>query len=423
MLVNADKRILPVRLKTTSPTSIKWIVLFYYYNSAGEKKVYQRNYNLNKPPYVVNKVANTSKKIKDERLRDANALVVALQNKLKIKSFNVDTGIFDPEQEEIKLPTLLEYLKKWYKYQSTKVEPSTLLGYKTVINKIEEYLIKNNKQQLTLKDFNKQELQLLLDSRLTVSKSSYNAYLERFQTFYKDYLINFLGIININDNITIGISKYKIEETDKHEKYLDVNRAIEDITKYNYYLGFISKCIYYTLHRPATLVSLQFKQFDLDKAVINISATDTKNKNKQVLRISKHLLQDIKDYVKENKPQQNDYFFGHDEMVLNNNNRSKYEVKMFGKYQTPKYIFINTFKVFKNLKTTDTELFTELHTLYGFKHNGYIYFKEYTDKDGNKIKVEDLEIIKITGHRSVTTLKHYSRLYYNNIDAELFSHF
>lgn len=109
----------------------------------------------------------------------------------------------------------------------------------------------------------------------------------------------------------------------------------------------------------------------------------------------------------------NDYFFGNYGMIKNKINLDKTDIKMFGKYKTSVKVFSQMFNNFSNKKTTNKELFTPLHTLYGFKHSGIRYYKD--------AGLTDHQIIKLTGHSNISILATYSRQYDAVISEELFN--
>lgn len=416
---NKDKFINNPKLTTISKTNAKWYVEFSYLNSLGEKCLYKKTYGLNKEPFVTKGKPNP----KQHKLRLAlgNEIVKGLIVDLQEKEFDIDNNKF---VEDLKNKTLIFHLDNWFEYQKRDLAQSSYNTYKGYINAIKKYLDVHQKADITLKNFTFKELESLLNYfHDTNSKSSYNTYLERFTTFY-DYLINYEKILLPIEDITTTFNRKKVNESKKHDYYSDVHQAIADLTEHRWCLGFMAKCVYYTLHRPDTLCKLQLKDFDLPKAIINIDAEDIKNGNRTPLRISKHLIDDIREYVKENKVQPNDYFLGYNQMTTNKQGNAKYDVQMFGKYQSSPRNFTNWFCKFKRLESTNKELFKEENTLYGMKANGYIYFKEYIDPNTNtKVIVDDLQIIKITGHKNVSTLAKYSRLYHKLISEELFSNF
>lgn len=399
---NIGKSISMPFLKTKNPLSKKWYVVFRYKNSQNEQKEYKKTYDLNKQPYVINGVINDKPKVIADRLKYANELLKILENQINTREFNIDKGTFEENKEDL---PLFQYLDSWLQYKKQRVKETSLLLYSDKINQIKCYLISTNKEDITIREFTSDIISKFLETRLLHSNSLYNYYLVLLKNVF-NYLIK-VEKLNIKDE-TKYIEKLKTKQTEKHAKYSDVHQAIKDLTNYNYYLGFLAKTIYYTLHRIDTLTQLQYKDFDIDKGIINIPSDKIKTNKKLTIRISKHLLPTIQQYVQVHKPQPNDYFLGHKDEI----EKTK-SITMFASNKSNTAIYIQKFLSFKKKQSTNKELFTSNHTLYGFKHNGVIYYKDN--------KLSDEQIIKITGHTSVNTLRIYSKEYEAIIDEDIFN--
>lgn len=415
MSINADKSIGKPFLKSNNPLEKKWIICIKYKNQLNEPKEYKRTYDLNQPPFVVKGVVITNTNVVKAREKRAQAYINALIAKLDATEFDVNTGDF--VVDKLDLP-LKDYINDWLLWKKNQIKSTSLDRYKEKINVFQDWLYDNNLSDISLKRFDIRTLNkflIYIQSGKGVKtdkqhNKSYNYYLTVFKNIYK-YLNNTIRLKV--DDITTAIPKVKEEDTDKHTPYNNVDKAFTDLTDYSYYLGLMAKCVYYTLHRPDTITQLQFKDFDLKNGVINIPSSKIKTGKKLQIRISKHLLSDIENYVNEYQPQPNDYFFGNSGMVKNTINLDKADVKMFGQNKTKVAFFKSSFQYFKNKKTTDKTLFTALHTLYGFKHSGIGYYKD--------AGLTDHQIIKITGHSNVSILQTYSRQYDAIIDEDLFN--
>lgn len=416
MSVNSLKTISKPYLKTTNPFNKKWYVCFRYKNSQGITKIYQKTYDLNKSPYVINGVINDKSKVIKDRLNYGQELVKLLDNQLKVHEFDVDSGVFVEDKEN---SLLFEYLDKWLQWKKKKVTENTLTRYTDKVKVIKDYLTAINKEDITIKSFADYTLinNFVTALQEKYSNSLHNYYLILLSNFFK-YLIK-IEKMNIED-VATQIDKLKEDDTEKHAKYSNITKAFEDLTYHHYYLGLMSKTIYFTLHRIDTITKLQFKDFDLKNGLINIPSTKIKTRKKLTIRISKHLLPIIKQYVEEYQPLPNDYWFGH------TNHTPKYRKKsiaMFAPHKSDVQSFTNLFHQFRKKKTTDKELFTPNHTLYGMKANGYLYYKEYVDDNGNVVVVDDKVIIKLTGHSNTDILKKYSRDYEATISKDIWDRF
>ncbi len=409
MSVNTDKSIGKPFLKSNNPLEKKWIICIKYKNANGDHKEYKRTFDLNKPPFVIKGIVNTKANIVKAREKRATQYINELINDLDSIEFDIDRGDF---VESILDKPLKGFITDWLLWKRNKVKASSFQRYTEKINVLNNWLYDNKIPNISLKRFDYSTFNKFLNYVQTKNSNiSYNYYLSLFRNIYK-YLTKIQDIQGLN-NITDRFEKLKENDTEKHAPYADYNQAFGDLTDYNQMLGLMSKWIFYTLHRINTLTSLQLKDFDLTKGIINIPSAKIKTSKKLTIRISKHLLPELVEYVSANKPQPNDYFFGNFGMIKNAVNLDKTDVRMFGKNKTSVKVFSQLFRLFKQKKTTDTNLFTHHHTLYGFKHSGIGYYKN--------AGLNDHQIIKITGHSNVSILATYSRQYEAVIDEELFN--
>ncbi|WP_156307027.1 site-specific integrase [Sphingobacterium endophyticum] len=414
MSVNIDKSIGKPFLKSANPLSKKWIICIKYKNSQNEHKEYKRTFDLNKAPFVIKGVVNTKANIVKQRQKRASQFINELINDLNSIEFDVNAGDF---VQSILDKPLKEFINDWLLWKKNKVKASSFKRYSEKISVFNDWLYTNQLHNISLKRFDYLTLNRFLNFIQTKSSNiSYNFYLTVFKNIYK-YLTK-IEDIQIS-NITTRFEKLKENDTEKHALYSDYQQAFNDLTEFNYLLGYMAKCIFYTLHRIETLTSLQYKDFDLSRGIINIPSAKIKTAKKLTIRISKHLLPQIIEYVNEHRPQPNDYFFGNHGMIKSKINLNKTDVRMFGKHKTSVKIFSQMFAYFKNKKTTNKELFTAKHSLYGMKANGYSYYKN--GGDGQQFILSDEQIIKITGHSNTDILKKYSREYEAIISEELWN--
>lgn len=409
MSVNIDKSIGKPFLKSNNPNEKKWIICIKYKNSQNEPKEWKRTYELNKPPYVIKGVVNSKTNVVKARQKLAIELINNLHYDLNNIEFDVNVGDF---VASILDKPLRGFINDWLVWKKNKVKASSFQRYTEKINVFYDWLDENKISNISLKRFDYYTINKFLNFIQTKnSNKSYNYYLSLFRNLYK-YLAKIQDIQGLN-NITDRFEKLKELDTDKHAPYSDYKQAFEDLTGYNQYLGLMAQWIFYSLHRIETLTSLQIKDFDLTKGIINIPSTKIKTSKKLTIRISKHLLPELVEYINTHSPKQTDYFFGNNGMVKNSLNLDKTDIQMFGKNKTSVKIFSQLFRLFKQKKTTNRNLFTPLHTLYGMKHSGIGYYKD--------AGLTDHQIIKITGHSNVSILATYSRQYEAVISEELFN--
>lgn len=410
---NSNKSITNAYLKTSNPLAKKWYVCFKYKNSQNESKIYQKTYKLNQPPYVNDGIVNEKTSILKQRLKLANEYVKELQSMLNDTEFDVDKGVF---VEDAKDKLFIKYLNDFIKWKSNKVKASSLNSYQSVVNEIIKYLHDTNQQNITLKRVDNYLLEDLINEKQKLSNTRANYYLTVLSNFYRKYLIKYLNVISIDENVVERLERFDEDDVTKHALFHDVYKAFDILTAHKYYLGFMAKVIFYTLHRMDTITQLQLEDFDLKNNVINIPASKIKTKKKVTVRIAKHILGHIKEYVKQHKPHPKAYFFGFDKRVRNKKNVDTFDIQMFGTYKLPSYTLSHHYDEFRRLKTTDKEIFTSNHTLYGMKANGYRYYKLGGD---TKVRIlADEEIISITGHSNTDILKKYSREFEATLDKD-----
>lgn len=411
---NLHSNITKAYLKTSNPLNPKWYVCFKYKNSLGEQKIYQKTYDLNKSPFVNKGVVNEKPSILKERKRLADEYVRELNSLLHDVEFDVDRNVFVEDAKDI---LFIQYLNDYIAWKCNKVKGSSVITYQSIVNEIIKYLHLINEQNVSLKNVDVHLIEKIINQKQELSNSRANYYLTVLSNFYKKYLIKYLAVLSIDENIIDRLERFKEDDTTKHAIYSDVQQAFSDLTNHKYHLGFMAKVIYYTLHRMDTITQLQYKDFDIEQGVINIPSDKIKTSKKLTIRISKHLLPTIKEAVERLKPQPHYYFFGNSGMIKNVKGQDTYNIEIFGEFKTPTYTISHHFDEFKKKKTTNKKLFTKRHTLYGMKANGYTYYKNGGDK--KQFILSDEQIIKITGHSNTDILKKYSREYEATISKEI----
>lgn len=411
---NLHSNITKAYLKTSNPLNPKWYVCFKYKNSLGEQKIYQKTYDLNKSPFVNKGVVSQKPSILKERKRLADEYVRELNSLLHDVEFDVDRNIFVEDAKDI---LFIQYLNDYIAWKCNKVKGSSIITYQSVVNEIIKYLHLINEQNVSLKNVDVHLIEKIVNQKQELSNSRANYYLTVLSNFYKKYLIKYLAVLSIDENIIDRLERFKEDDTSKHAIYSDVQQAFTDLTNHKFHLGYMAKVIYYTLHRMDTITQLQYKDFDIEQGVINIPSDKIKTSKKLTIRISKHLLPTIKEAIESLKPKPHYYFFGNSGMIKNEKGQDTYNIEIFGEFKTPTYTISHHFDEFKKKKTTNKELFTKRHTLYGMKANGYTYYKNGGDK--KQFILSDEQIIKITGHTNTDILKKYSREYEATISKEI----
>jgi len=417
MSINTGKSIGNPFKKGCNADSKKWMICFKYKNSEGKPKEWKKSFDLNQTPFVRNGSVVTTSTIVKKRTERADALVELIESELQTLEFDVDLGDFVKEKTSL---SVKYWLKEWLKYKSKRVKAGTFELYISKVNVISEWLDEKQIYDIELKNFSHNHLKKFLDfiqggekmkDKTKTFNSLHNTYLNLWKDFYK-FLIQHERLSV--ENQTFGIEKFEVEESEKYAKYDDVQKALNDLFSYNKYLGYMAQFIYYSLHRPETIVSLQWKDFDIENKIINIPAKKIKTKKKLTLRIHKRLMPILLAYLENNTPDKEDYFFGNNGKIsLGNRPFTKNDIQLFGKNKTTRNTFTRMFTAFRNKKTTDKELFTENHQLYGFKHNGVHYYKQN--------RLTDEEIIKITAHSNTSIIAIYSREFEAVIDEDLFN--
>jgi integrase len=409
MSVNIDKSIGKPFLKSNNPLAKKWIICIKYKNAQNEPKEYKRTFDLNKSPFVIKGEVNLKANVIKAREKRAMQYINALIDDLNTIEFDIHQGDF--VQSILDMPLKL-LINDWLLWKKNKVKASSMQRYSEKINVFNDWLYSNQLHNISIKRFDYSILNKFLNYiQAKSSNKSYNYYLSVFKNIYK-YLTKVQDIKGLS-NITERFEKLKENDTDKHAPYADYHQAFKDLTEFNYLLGYMAKFVFYSLHRIETLTSLQYKDFDLSQGIINIPSSKIKTSKKLSIRISKHLLPTLIEYINEHRPQQNDYFFGNNGIIKNSINLDKTDIQMFGKNKTSVKVYSQMFTYFVNKNSTNKKLFTDKHTLYGFKHSGIGYYKD--------AGLTDHQIIKLTGHSNVSILATYSRQYDAVISEELFN--
>ena len=185
---------------------------------------------------------------------------------------------------------LIEALKWVMALKDVEYKKNTKASYNSFIRSMAEYLVKKGKSDYLLKEFDKQEAILYLDYLLIEKKVS--------AITRNNHLKSFLALFNIlkerghiGKNCFHGIKKIK-EAKKRRQVY---SRAEAQLicnylkNKDEGLLLAVSLC-YYCALRATEIRDLRIRDINLEKGLITIDGTETKNKDLAGVTMSKHFV-------------------------------------------------------------------------------------------------------------------------------------
>lgn len=384
-----------------------WKVCFKYKDINGKEKKHYNSDDLNDSSFFVfdskgkkkiDKNGNVELKNGKKREEIARANVTQLNNALEKYEFiiGVDGGYFALGDTDKKITDLLEEFLK-FKEGEGNINDKSYTIYKSKVTRFKKYLELAKLAEIKVKEFTKEHLNsfysyLLVDEELT---KRYRDDFHRFFVGFYNWVIDFRGVDIPRITKTFKIinkAKTKMHQATNIE---DFSNLLEEIEEYNYHLSVMFKFIFFTLHRIETIVSIQFKDIDLQRNLIHLSSDIVKNNQKVSISIAEPLQELINAYLVNNDVNKNDYLFGRDENM---------NVVLFGSLKSEAYFFSNLFSKFKKkaLKR-ESKYINDYTTLYSAKHSGVKFLLDngYTPN----------QIITITGHTNVNQLGAYAKDY------------
>lgn len=369
----------------------KWNIQFWYSDTIGTRKKYIRSYGLNSDQYL-KKVKGVETEInKNERKVYANGLIIELSRTIQTHYFYPETKEFE-NHNKLDLP-LKGYLKDYINYNPRKKRSdSTKNLYHTYNNVILNWLDEQGKQDIILRDFDRDLIVKFLSEKEKGSATHRDHYLIYLKGFFK-YLMDYLNILDKNPLIRLNKISNQDTKTNKAYPYELLSKVLESSKNLDMHLWYLMRLVYYTLRRPSELLQLQYRDFDFEKCTISFHSSIIKTNKTQFSILPKELMNEIKDNLG-NEVKQDYYLFG-------NNGKSKsnryFKGNIFNKIKTPFTHFQDLFKVVKKRLKLEKG-----YTLYSMKHTGIVYCIEI-------LKWDDQKIITNTGHTNPQILGRYSK--------------
>lgn len=189
---------------------------------------------------------------------------------------------------------LIEGLRLSLRIKESETKESTSADYARFIKRFEDYLILKKMQDLALKDFKKQDAMQYLDyvlSERRVEALTRNNYLLTMRALFyvlkdREYIV---------ENPFACIKKLKVAKK-RRKMFSPVERSIISNFLKSYDSGLflaVSLCYYCALRR-SELIELRIRDIDLEKGVITLDGTETKNKDVAKITMAKHLVKYLK---------------------------------------------------------------------------------------------------------------------------------
>lgn len=369
----------------------KWKNGFYYTHPSGKKTKYYYSKGLN-GKHLIGKSTKERKQISDTN-------ILLLKEDLKQFEFDTNRGLFIVGlSDKPMIDVIAEYVQ--YKKNHDNLKHETNLQYKSHHSVLKKYLANNKLSDITLKDFDRQHILNILKVLKDTKSLRYHDIILIFLKAVYNWLIN-IENIKIN-NPTYGIKKLNKGTTDKHQAIdsIHINDLIKELKEYNLYLGLMYQFVFYTLHRIRTITQIQRKDIDLKNKTIYLSSKIVKNYQQVTITIAEPLLNILKDYIKNNNVQPNDYLFGKDENG---------KMQLFGQTFVHGRIFSQFFTNYRNKLKKEgktSPYINEKTSLYSAKHSGIKFLLD------NGITPN--EIIQLTGHTNIEQLGSYAKNYKPN---------
>lgn len=385
----------------------KWKVAFEYVTNEGKRKRYYYSKGLNDSYFFDTNVDNKLKYNKDGTIKHKNIQqreqlakkrIERLNRDLNNFNFDVNTGKFMLGDIDKSIKELLyDFIDFKNKYDNCTA--SSIKQYQTKANTLINYckdIISN--ENITIRTINKQFF-LEFFSWLVNTRKRKLVYRDDCLIFLKMFYKWLITERNLNiDNPLSTIKKQNKDKTTKHKtiEANKLNRVLNELKEYNYYLAIMYQFIFFTLHRIETLVSLQFKDFDLNNDLIHIPSHKVKNNQAVTIQLNGDLKEIIIEHMTKNIVNRDDYLFG---------SIGYMKVSLFSSIKSTAKYFSNSFFKYKKqaLKSKNETYITKESTIYSAKHSG-IKFLMDSGLSANSI-------ISITGHRNVEMLGTYAKEY------------
>jgi integrase len=233
--------------------------------------------------------------IGDKKLRDRHAkkLVDHINNML-------DSGKnpFVDQENSKKYTSIDKALTFVLDFKNLYIRKRTQHSFDSRMKILREWLVKKNLQQKFIFEFTEDVALAYMNdliSKRDISGRTFNNYLIDYRTFFNTLMKNKF----ITSNPFHGVSKIQEQETDKRPFRDDeATRYFGYTEKFDFDFYIISLYCYYLALRPAEICRLKISDFWLQKGVVVVPGSKSKNKKKRIVPIATPFLNLLKDYFK-----------------------------------------------------------------------------------------------------------------------------
>ncbi|TDS14828.1 tyrosine-type recombinase/integrase [Sphingobacterium paludis] len=409
MIVNNNEKYRFSEPKHTFEAKGNLVKVYVNYYYEGKRCVYKFAEGLNTKYFTIKKDI-TNREIK-KRVAERLQLINSIEQKLREW---IDTREFDPTNKLFKLPSnelsLLSYYNDFIEYKTReKIKASSLIQYKSKLNTFTEYLTSIKQGNISLSN---------ADKHLFISYFQYVKANNVSDAYYNDILnyhrMVYNYIIDIKEqtikNPLKVIKSITLNESEKHQIIESefVNDSFMQLQNYaSMELMLICKFLFYTLHRPDTLVRLQLSDFNLSNNILHIPADKIKTGKAVTIQLHPSLKEIIEQYIADNEVNEDSYLFGYEYVPSVRGQKKQYQ--LFASNQshrqdyTLKFSHFRDKQIIKAYKSNPSlsRIFTPNHTLYGYKHTSIVFLRE------NNWTLE--QIIQISGHKKTEIAQIYAR--------------
>jgi len=264
-------------------------------------KINDNNNDLSKPWFVYYSYLNPeshkferwkihiSSKLKTKGARRERAQAIIRDYSIKLQNG------FNPYTNEIYgITTVIIALKASFKRKKKGLRPSTQNAYMNVINVFENYIDKRGLQNISLNEFSYIHARNFMDwVRIyrEASNRTYNNYRTLMMVFFNDMVEREEIMVNPFKKV-----KTLPEEAPNIARFTDEEILIirNALPVYDYNLYALAMLIYYLFMRPAEIMKLQIKDFNLETGELIIRSEVSKNRRYCTLTMPVQLVKILK---------------------------------------------------------------------------------------------------------------------------------
>ncbi|MGG5901953.1 tyrosine-type recombinase/integrase [Sphingobacterium daejeonense] len=340
-----------------------------------------------------------------QRLKEADKTINDYLNDIKYNPFYPELKTFGIPSKEL---SLLSYYQYFLDYKrGERIRSGSLEQYQTKYNIFRDYLTAIGQENITLNDTDK-HLFISYFQSLTTKKDSYYNDLLNYHRMVFNYIIDIRE--QVVKNPLKVIKAIKLNDSEKHQ-IIESKNILESFQQLRQYgsteLSLMAQFIFYTLHRPDTLVKLQLKDFNLNNDTLHIPASKIKTGKAVTIGLNPELKNIINDYLINNEVHQDYYLFGYNNIPSLRGQKRDYQ--LFGNNQSQRQDYTLKFNHFRDNQIVKaytanpslTRIFGAGQNLYGYKHTSVVHLRD------NNWQITD--IMALTAHKKTEIAEIYAR--------------